>query len=60
MLNGLFGVGRAHKKLPTHHNFTELADNIERLANDLMNQSLGGFSNEGYLKARGKWQWRTS
>jgi hypothetical protein len=37
MLNGLFGIGRAYKKLPPHHNFAELADNIDQLANDLMN-----------------------
>ena len=58
MLSGLFGIGRAYKKLPPHHNFEELANNIEQLANDLMNQSLGSFAREGYLKAPSSWQWR--
>lgn len=58
MLNDLFGVGRAYKKLPPHHDFAELANNIEQLANALMNQSLGSFAREGYLKAPTKWQWR--
>ena len=58
MFNGLFGIGRAYKKLPPHHNFTELANNIEQLANALMDQSLGSFAREGYLKAPGKWQWQ--
>jgi hypothetical protein len=58
MLNGLFGIGRAYKKLPPHHNFTELADNIERLANNLIDHSLGSFANEGYLKAPERWQWQ--
>jgi hypothetical protein len=55
MFNGLFGIGRAYKKLPEHHNFTELANNIERLANALMNQSLG-FWGKDYLNASTKWQ----
>jgi hypothetical protein len=58
MLNGLFGIGRAYKKLPPHHNFAELADNIEQLANDLMDRSLGSFAREGYLKAPGRWEWQ--
>jgi hypothetical protein len=58
MLNGLFGIGRSYKKLPPHHNFTELVNNIEQLANDLMNQSFGSFANEGYLNVPGKWQWQ--
>jgi len=58
MLNGLFGIGRAYKKLPPHHNFAELADNIEQLANALKNGSLGSFAREGYLKAPSHWQWQ--
>jgi hypothetical protein len=58
VLNGLFGLGRAYKKLPPHHNFTELADNIERLANYLMDRSLGSFGNEGYIKAPDRWEWQ--
>ena len=52
MFNGLFGIGRSYKKLPPHHNFTELANNIEELANALMDQSLGSFAREGYLRRR--------
>jgi hypothetical protein len=44
MLNGLFGIGKAYKKLPPHHNFAELADNIERLADELLNRSPGSFA----------------
>jgi hypothetical protein len=51
-------IGRAYKKLPQHHNFTELADNIEHLANELMNRSLGSFARHGYLKAPRRWQWQ--
>ena len=58
MLNGLFGIGRAYKKLPPHHNYAELADNIEQLANELMNRSLGSFGLEGYLQAPRRWQWQ--
>src|SRR5438477_6989621 len=36
MFNGLFGLGRAYKKLPQHHNFKELAENVERVADYLM------------------------
>lgn len=58
MLNGFFGIGRAYKKLPPHHNFVELADNIERLADELMNRSLDSFRSEGYLQAPSRWQWQ--
>lgn len=58
MLNGLFGIGRAYKKLPPHHNFAELADNIERLADELMNRSLSSFTSEGYLQVPSRWQWQ--
>jgi hypothetical protein len=34
--SGLFGIGRAYGKLPPHHNFTELADNIDAFANYLL------------------------
>lgn len=57
MLNGLFGIGRAYKKLPPHHNFAKLANNIEQLANELMDRSLGSFAREGYLKTQSHWQW---
>ena len=58
MFNGLFGLGRAYKRLPPHHNFAELADNVERLANHLMDRSLGSFAREGYLKAHDRWEWQ--
>jgi hypothetical protein len=58
MFNELFGIGKAYKKLPPHKNFKELSDNIEKLANNLIDQSLGSFGNEGYLNAPGKWQWQ--
>jgi hypothetical protein len=58
MFNGLFGIGRAHRNLPPHHNFKELADNMERLADYLMDRSLGNFVAEGYMKAPERWQWQ--
>jgi hypothetical protein len=58
MFNGLFGLGRAYKKLPLHRDFTELAANVEQLADYLMDRSLGGFANEGYLKAPDRWDWQ--
>lgn len=58
MFNGLFGIGRAYKKLPPHHNFTELAANIESLANYLLDVGAGNFSTEGYLRAPERWQWQ--
>jgi hypothetical protein len=59
MFNGLFGLGRAYRayrRLPPHHNFVELADNIEKLADYLWDRSLGSFAREGYLKASGRWE----
>jgi len=44
MFNGLFGIGRSYRKLPPHHNFAQLADNVEQLANYLMGRSLGKFA----------------
>jgi hypothetical protein len=58
MFNGLFGLGRVYNRLPPHHNFKELADNIERLAGYLLDRSLGRFTNEGYLKAPARWEWQ--
>jgi hypothetical protein len=49
-------VERAYKKLPPHHSFAELANNIDQLANDLKDQSLGSFAGEGYLKAPNRWE----
>jgi hypothetical protein len=57
MFNGLFGIGRAYKKLPPHHNFTELAGNIEKLADYLLNRATGSFGSEGYLKTPQRWEW---
>ena len=53
-----FGMGRAYRKLPPHHNFKELADNIDRLADYLMDSSLGSFGSKGYLKAPDRWEWQ--
>lgn len=58
MFNGLFGIGRAYKKLPPHRSFTELAANVEMLANYLLDVGAGNFANEGYLKAHERWQWQ--
>jgi hypothetical protein len=58
MFNGLFGLGREYKKLPPHHDFKELTDNVERLADYLMDRSLGSFVSEGYLKAPDRWEWQ--
>jgi hypothetical protein len=51
-------IGRAYKKLPPHHSFAQLANNIERLANDLMYQSLGRFSHDDYQNAPNRWEWK--
>jgi hypothetical protein len=56
MFNGLFGIGRAYQKLPPHHNFKELADNVERLADYLMDSGLSNISGEGHIKAPDRWQ----
>ncbi|HEY1944605.1 MAG TPA: hypothetical protein VGH40_21025 [Roseiarcus sp.] len=56
MFNGLFGLGRKYKGLPPHHNFEELANNIEQLADYLVDRSLGSFASEGYLKGPGQWE----
>jgi hypothetical protein len=58
MLSGWFGLGRAYRKLPPHHDFTELANNIETLANYLMDRSLGSFALEGYSRAPNRWEWK--
>ena len=62
MFKGLFGLGRAYKRLPPHHNFKELADNIDQLAGYLMDRSLGSFANEeSWLRKTGqrdKWIFR--
>jgi hypothetical protein len=58
MMRDLFGIGRAYKKLPPHKNFVQLADNIERLADYLMDRSLGSIAREGYLKAPERWEWK--
>lgn len=56
----MFGskIGRAYKALPPHQNFTELATNIEQLANSLLDQALGSFAHEGSLNAPERWEWR--
>jgi hypothetical protein len=51
-------IGRSQKNLPPHKDFAELADNIERLANDLLDRSLGSFAGEGYLKVPDRWEWK--
>jgi len=58
MFSGLSGLARAYKKLPSHHNYVELAANMEKLANYLLDSSLGSFANEGYLKAPERWEWK--
>jgi hypothetical protein len=58
LFNGLFGIGRAYKKLPPHHNFTELAANIESLANHLLDVGAGNFATGGTLRASERWQWQ--
>lgn len=58
MLNGMFGIGREFRKLPPHRDFAELADNIERIADYLMDRSLGSFIGEGHRKAPSRWEWQ--
>jgi hypothetical protein len=53
MFNGWFGLGRAYKKLPPHHDYKELAANVETLANYLIDKGADG-SETGHLT----WQWK--
>jgi len=58
MFSNLSWLGRTYRKLPPHRNLNELATNIERLADALLDKSLGSFAGEGYLKAPDRWEWR--
>ena len=58
MFNGIIGMGREYKRLPPHNDFAQLADNIERVADYLLDKSLGSFANEGYLRAPDRWEWK--
>jgi hypothetical protein len=58
MFSDLIGIGRAYKKLPPHHNFTELAKNIEKLADYLLDRGAGSFGSQGHLKAPDRWEWQ--
>jgi|SRR4026208_2107643 len=58
MLRDLFGIARAYKKLPPHKDFGQLANNIETLANYLLDRSSGSFAREGYLKVPDRWESR--
>jgi hypothetical protein len=59
LFNGLFGLGRAYKKLPPHQNFAELAANIDAFANHLLDRAVGkNFGGESYLNAPNRWEWK--
>jgi hypothetical protein len=59
LFNGLFGLGRAYRKLPPHHNFAELAANIDAFANHLLDRAVGkNFGGENYLNAPNSWEWK--
>ncbi|MGY3487836.1 hypothetical protein ACVW1C_005719 [Bradyrhizobium sp. USDA 4011] len=59
LFNGLFGFGRAYTKLPPHHNFAELADNIDAFASQLLDRAVGkNFGGESYLNAPDRWEWK--
>jgi hypothetical protein len=58
MLRDLFGIARAYKRLPPHKDFNQLANNIETLADYLLNRSSGSLAREGYLKAPDRWEWK--
>jgi hypothetical protein len=51
-------MGRAYNKLPPHHSFAELANNIERLAGELMYQSLGRLAHKDFENAPNRWEWK--
>ena len=55
MLRDFFGIARAYKKLPPHKDFGQLANNIEALADYLLDRSSGSFAREGYLKVPDRW-----
>jgi hypothetical protein len=57
MFNGLFGLGRAYRRLPPHNNYVELAANMERLADYLIDKSVGS-GGEKYKKAPDRWEWK--
>jgi hypothetical protein len=58
MLRDLFGIARVYKKLPPNKDFGELANNIETLADYLLDRSSGSFAREGYLKVPDRWEWK--
>jgi hypothetical protein len=59
LFKGLFGLGRAYRKLPPHHNFTELSDNIDAFANHLLDRAVGkNFGGESYLNAPDRLEWK--
>ena len=58
MLRDLFGIARAYKKLPPHKDFVQLANNIETLADYLLDRSSGSLAREGYLKVPDRWEWK--
>ncbi len=51
-------IGRAYKKLQPHHSFAELTNNMDRLASELMYQSLGRFAHKDFENASSRWEWR--
>ncbi|WP_164937379.1 MULTISPECIES: hypothetical protein [Bradyrhizobium] len=59
LFNRLSRLGRAYRKLPEHHNFAELADNIDAFANHLLDRAIGkNFGGESYLNAPNTWEWK--
>ena len=56
MLNGLFGLGRAYRKLPPHRNFAELAANVERVADHLRDKAVANFGKADRAPERWEWQ----
>ena len=58
MLRDLFGIARAYKKLPPHKDFGQLANNIETLADYLLDRTSGSLAREGYLKVPDRWEWK--
>jgi hypothetical protein len=57
MFNALFGIGRRYKKLPHHTNFDQLADNFEKLADEMMDSAVNG-RGHNISRATDDWRWK--
>ncbi len=57
MFSNLSKLSRAYRRLPEHHNFKELADNIETLANHFLDEGCRGMAT-GTIPSQPRWEWK--